>query len=119
VREAAQRLVDVRARMRELERTHSTLRGAVGGNGGGYVAGDLGAVRGELAAAATELAACLETLEELGVQVKDADAGLVDFPARREGRPVLLCWRLGEDEVAYWHDLVEGFAGRKPVDWAE
>ena len=47
--------------------------------------------------------------------MKDLDAGLVDFPARREGVDVLLCWRLGEDEVGYWHGLEEGFSGRKPL----
>jgi hypothetical protein len=55
-------------------------------------------------------------LERLGVIVKDADRGLVDFPALREsGEEVLLCWQVGEDEIAYWHGLEEGFAGRKPL----
>jgi hypothetical protein len=51
------------------------------------------------------------------VQVKDLDRGLVDFPARHpeSGEDVLLCWELGEPEVAYWHDLESGFAGRKPL----
>jgi len=119
VREVAERLVAFRARMRELEETHARLAGAVGGNGGGYVAGDLGAVRGELATLAGSVAACVERLEELGVLVKDLDGGLVDFPAVRDGEEVLLCWHVGENEVAYWHDSVEGFAGRKPIDWDE
>jgi hypothetical protein len=55
-------------------------------------------------------------LERLGVIVKDADRGLVDFPALREsGEEVLLCWQVGEDEIGYWHGLEEGFAGRKPL----
>ena len=119
VREAAERMVALRVRMRELEEAHARLTGAVGGNGGGYVAGDLGAVRGELEGLAGSVVECVERLEELGVQVKDADGGLVDFPALRDGEPVLLCWHVGEDEVAYWHDPVEGFAGRKPIDWDE
>jgi hypothetical protein len=119
VRAAAERLVAARSRMRALRETHARLVGAVGGNGGGYVAGDLGAVRSELEALASAANACLERLEQLGVLVKDADAGLVDFPARRRGRPVLLCWRVGEDSVAWWHDETAGFAGRKPVDWDE
>jgi hypothetical protein len=48
--------------------------------------------------------------------VKDADEGLVDFPALREGEEILLCWKLGEAEIAYWHDLEQGFAGRRPID---
>jgi hypothetical protein len=53
------------------------------------------------------------------VVLKDADVGLLDFPALREGQEVLLCWRVGEDDVRYWHDHAEGFAGRKPIDWGE
>jgi len=51
--------------------------------------------------------------------VKDLDAGLVDFPAVRGGERVLLCWRVGEDEVAWWHGLEDGFAGRRRIDWSE
>jgi hypothetical protein len=51
-----------------------------------------------------------------GAIVKDVDEGLVDFPALRQGEEILLCWRLGEDEIAYWHGLEEGFAGRKQLD---
>jgi hypothetical protein len=119
VRGVAERLVALRRRMAELEETRSRLATAIGGNGGGYVTGDLDAARSELASLAGAAGACLERLEELGVLVKDADSGLVDFPARRYGRDVLLCWRVGEDEVAYWHDPIAGFAGRKPIDWVE
>ncbi len=55
-------------------------------------------------------------LEALGVQLKDFDRGLVDFPSLRDGRVVLLCWQLGEgDELEWWHDMDEGFAGRTPL----
>jgi len=57
----------------------------------------------------------LEEIQDLGVVVKDLDTGLVDFPSVREGRDVLLCWRLGEDEVAFWHGYDDGFAGRQPI----
>jgi hypothetical protein len=119
VRDAAERLVALRRRMAELEETRSRLTTAIGGNGGGYVTGDLDAAQSELGSLVRAAGACLERLEELGVQVKDPDSGLVDFPARRQGEDVLLCWRVGEDEVGFWHDLVEGFAGRKPIDWVE
>jgi hypothetical protein len=63
------------------------------------------------------MAEAAERLEELGVIVKDADRGLVDFPALREnGEEVLLCWQVGEEEIAFWHGVEEGFAGRKPLD---
>jgi len=51
-----------------------------------------------------------------GVQVKDIDIGLLDFPCEVEGQKILLCWKLGEKAIAYWHGVEEGFAGRKPID---
>ncbi|MGI9105929.1 MAG: DUF2203 domain-containing protein [Pyrinomonadaceae bacterium] len=55
-------------------------------------------------------------LEALGVQLKDYEHGLLDFPSLREGRVVLLCWQLGEgDRIEWWHDLETGFAGRQPI----
>ena len=65
------------------------------------------------AAALTELTLQISELEALGVQLKDFERGLVDFPSLREGRVVLLCWQLGEgDELEWWHDVDAGFAGR-------
>lgn len=57
----------------------------------------------------------LAELQELGVELKDYVTGLVDFRSRLEGRDVWLCWKLGEDEVAYWHELDAGFQGRHPL----
>ena len=55
-------------------------------------------------------------IESLGVQLKDFERGLVDFPSLRDGRVVLLCWQLGEgDELEWWHDMESGFAGRTPL----
>jgi hypothetical protein len=51
-----------------------------------------------------------------GVQVKDIDIGLLDFPCKVEGEIVLLCWKLGEEKITHWHSTEEGFAGRKPID---
>ena len=63
-----------------------------------------------------KLAGLMNGLESLGVQLKDLDRGLVDFPYRRDGRVVLLCWQMGEgDEVEWWHDVDAGFAGRTPL----
>jgi hypothetical protein len=68
------------------------------------------------AAALTDLTLQLAELEGLGVQLKDFERGLVDFPSLREGRIVLLCWQLGEgDELEWWHDVDAGFAGRTPL----
>ncbi len=119
VRPVAERLVGVRERMRELERSQGELASAIDGNGGGYAASDLGAAAAELGGLADAAIACVEKLEELGVRVKDLDLGLLDFPAQRDGLEVELCWHVGEDAVRYWHGLGEGYAGRKPIDWGE
>jgi hypothetical protein len=57
----------------------------------------------------------LQTIASLGVEIKDLDRGLCDFPSLREGRVVYLCWLLGEDDIEWWHDLETGFAGRQPL----
>jgi hypothetical protein len=119
VRPVAERLVAVRERMRELERSQGELATAIGGNGGGYAASDLSAAESELSGLADAAIACVEKLEELGVTVKDLDLGLLDFPAVLDGRVVELCWHVGEEAVAFWHEVGEGYAGRKPIDWGE
>ena len=57
----------------------------------------------------------LEQLDAIGCELKDLDQGLLDFRSERDGRVVYLCWRAGEDDIAYWHDLDSGFAGRQPL----
>lgn len=58
----------------------------------------------------------LAEIDSIGVQVKDLDIGLLDFPCEVEGQTILLCWRLGEKSITHWHGVQEGFAGRKPID---
>jgi hypothetical protein len=58
----------------------------------------------------------LAEIEEIGVQVKDLEQGLLDFPCVLDGRTVLLCWKLGEKEIGYWHAPEDGFEARKPLD---
>jgi hypothetical protein len=55
-------------------------------------------------------------IDAMGVQVKDLEIGLLDFPCEVEGRTILLCWKLGEKGITHWHTVSEGFAGRKPID---
>ena len=57
----------------------------------------------------------VEALSERGIVLRDPEAGLIDFPARRDGQDVFLCWRMGEEQVGYWHGPETGFAGRKPL----
>jgi uncharacterized protein DUF2203 len=58
----------------------------------------------------------LEQIRALGGDVKDLDMGLVDFPGRRGSDDILLCWRLGEKRIEYWHTVEGGFASRRPLD---
>lgn len=62
------------------------------------------------------LSESLDRIRTLGGDVKDLDLGLVDFPGRREGQDILICWRLGEKKIQFWHTPDEGFAGRRPID---
>ena len=64
----------------------------------------------------TEMTSQMSELDALGVQLKDFERGLIDFPSLRDGRVVLLCWQMGEgDELEWWHDVDAGFAGRTPL----
>ena len=69
----------------------------------------------DLAKIYEEFAQRVRYLEGLGIQLKDIEHGVVDFPTRMHDRDVLLCWRLGEERVAFWHDVEGGYAGRQPL----
>lgn len=73
------------------------------------------ALEREIQAIAREIDGFQRELESLGIQLKDRRTGLIDFPSELDGRPVLLCWRLGEPSVQFWHDVDSGFAGRQPL----
>ena len=115
VRPLVERMVAARRMLLEVQRRQAELVARVASNGGGLSPPDVSAVAAEVQQTSAELVAVVEELQELGVQVKDLDRGLVDFPCLHRGREVLLCWELGEDEVAYWHGAEEGYAGRKPL----
>jgi hypothetical protein len=65
--------------------------------------------------AVARMQACVAKLVEWDVTLRDINTGLIDFPALANGRPVWLCWRLGESDIGFWHRQDEGFAGRKPI----
>jgi hypothetical protein len=115
VRPLVERMVAARAVLLDAQRRQAELVTRIASNGGGLTPPDVAAVAAEVQQATAELVAVLEELERVGVQVKDLDRGLVDFPCEHRGDVVLLCWELGEDEVAFWHGADEGFAGRKPL----
>ncbi len=73
-------------------------------------------IRSRRDASATRLREVIEEIHSLGAQVKDLEMGLVDFPSLYHGNEVLLCWRMGERTIEYWHGTDEGFRGRKRID---
>jgi hypothetical protein len=115
VREAVGKIVQLTEYLPDLEdqlRVAEYRRQRSNGEAGAEAHKD---ARRRLEAAQLELASALRTLEELGVQLKDAREGLVDFFGYREGEVVELCWKLGEPSVGHWHRIGEGFPGRKPL----
>ena len=106
-----------RAHVEALTRQEE-LEGRIRGNGGGIPPATLAAAAGEVETEAHELARVIDEIVEYGAEVKDIDEGLIDFPALSRGETVLLCWKLGEDEIRYWHTVEDGFAGRRelPLD---
>jgi hypothetical protein len=116
VRPAVEELVEHRRALTRVTSERARLVSRIAGNGGDFDPQEPRELQEEFQREAKAVGEVVERLEQLGVVVKDADRGLVDFPALREdGEEVLLCWELGEDEIAYWHGLEEGFAGRKPL----
>ena len=117
VRPIAERMVELRERLREVEGEQREMVTTIAGNGSGFAVSD--SRTAEYKQLVAKLEHCVTELDRLGVQVKDLDLGLLDFPAVRDGEDVLLCWHVGEERVEWWHGLEEGYAGRKPIDWGE
>lgn len=116
VRLVAEELVEHRLTARAVAAKRAQLVTRIAGNGGDFDPQEPRELEEAFERETAGMNEAVARLERLGVIVKDADRGLVDFPALREsGEEVLLCWQVGEDEIAYWHGLEEGFAGRKPL----
>jgi hypothetical protein len=115
LRPLAEEMVALRRELVEAQAERASLGAQVGTNGGDLTPSDFADADERLEQAASELARCVERIQADGVLVKDLDRGLLDFPARREGEEILLCWHVGEDEIRFWHGTDEGFAGRKPL----
>jgi hypothetical protein len=109
--------MDAKQRAQEIEKAFRDLKHRILLSGGLLV---------DVAASARDHAELLKSYQEvkdaaaeihsIGVQVKDLDIGLLDFPCRVDDEIVLLCWKYGEESISHWHGMEEGFAGRKPID---
>jgi hypothetical protein len=107
VRERIERAREAHAMLTEKEAREALSHAAPGNGGGGP-----GSVVSE---GFLELRAALGELEQMDIVLRDLDRGLIDFPSLREGREIYLCWIDGEDEIAFWHELEAGYAGRQPL----
>jgi hypothetical protein len=116
VRPLVERMVEQRrahvAALAEQEELEARIRG----NGGGIPPATLADATAAVEREARWLAHTVDEIAEHGAEVKDLDEGLIDFPALHGSETVLLCWKLGEDEIRYWHRVEDGFAGRRPVE---
>jgi hypothetical protein len=103
-----QMLERLRDAQRVMAERHDEVIEAITHNGGG------GAGK-EYLEASQEAGRVNAEIQQLDIVVRDPESGLIDFPAERDGEEIYLCWRLGEDVVAWWHPIDSGFAGRQPL----
>lgn len=103
---------------RQVDEVRGDLEHAAGkSSGNGHVADEnaLAEKRRRAEALVEEINQRLAKINEWGIELKGLDEGLLDFPSKRDGRTVYLCWKLGEDRIEWWHELDTGFAGRQPL----
>jgi len=116
VKTLLRRAQEAGARAGELERAMQELSQRIFITGGMHVnVAQAARRRTEREKALQEARDTLAEMDEIGVQVKDLEKGLLDFPSLLEGQEVLLCWKQGEEEIGYWHTPEDGYAGRKPL----
>jgi hypothetical protein len=111
------RAIEAKVAAEELQEQASATARRILVSGGLHV--DIGAAqkrRLTLEALVERAKDAIEEISDSGVQVKDLDTGLLDFPCLLEGEKVLLCWKRGESRIEYWHRVEDGFAGRQPID---
>ncbi len=109
-------------KLRGLKGEHDRLQDAISDLGihmrtnGHGLAGELGTAQQSIKKTADQITKLVERISDMGCELKDIDRGLIDFRTIVGDREVYLCWMLGEEHVAYWHDLDAGFAGRRPLE---
>jgi hypothetical protein len=113
---AAHALLQVQDWKAELEERSGALERLLNATeGNGHLAQDIAEARAGLQEAAEALDRAFREMDALGVELKGIDNGLLDFPSLKDGRVVYLCWRQGEETIAYWHEVEAGFAGRQLI----
>jgi hypothetical protein len=115
LRPIVERMVQHRRNLIAAQKLQAELVTRIAGNGGDMMPSDLREAAETIQGEASAIADCAERINAGGAEIKSLEEGLLDFPAKRGDEDVLLCWKLGEDEIRYWHGVDEGFAGRKPL----
>jgi hypothetical protein len=115
LRPIVERMVQHRRNLTAAQVRQAELVTRIAGNGGDMVPSDLHDLAEAIQREADAISDCAEQIDQAGAQVKSLEEGLLDFPAKRGEEDVLLCWKLGEDEIRFWHGTDEGFSARKPV----
>lgn len=106
----------VRRIVGDIVRTHGTVLKLQADIERAADAKDQAAVQTRLDESVTKLEDYVDELSEVGCELKDYQVGLIDFVGRHESRDVYLCWKLGEERVAHWHEISAGYAGRQPIE---
>ena len=110
-------MATAQARHRELAKVQEQLAAALQVvRGNGHSAAEVQQAQAGAVRALRRLNHAVEPIHDLGCEVKDVEMGLLDFRSLRDGREVYLCWKVGEETIAFWHELDTGFAGRQPLD---
>ena len=113
LRPIVERMVQHRRDLTAAQTRQAELVTRIAGNGGDMVPSDLHDLAETIQREADAISDCAEQINQAGAQVKSLEEGLLDFPAKRGEEDVLLCWKLGEDEIRFWHGTDEGFSARK------
>lgn len=113
LRPIVERMVQHRRDLTAAQTRQVELVTRIAGNGGDMVPSDLHDLAETIQREADAISGCAEQINQAGAQVKSLEEGLLDFPAKRGEEDVLLCWKLGEDEIRFWHGTNEGFSARK------
>ena len=101
-------LETIKAAADAMESLHEDVMSSVPTNGGGVA-------HARFIQASRDQDDAIVALNEMGILLREPATGLIDFPAERDGQSIFLCFRLGEDRIAFWHDTESGFSGRQPL----
>ena len=107
-------LLQLAVEQRRLDASHAEMHRQLDANGDPESASAAVRKEAEVAEIREGMRTLLVHLAQMGVELRDVEMGLVDFPGERDGAPVWLCWRLADPSVAFWHSTDEGYASRKP-----